>query len=84
LYENYLPYLDSNIADINNSVLNNNGGQATLAALFLQKFVDDKDIPWAHFDIRAWNPKTLPGRPEGAEAMGLRAVYQLIKTRFSK
>ncbi len=27
----------------------------------------------------AWNLATRPGRPEGGEAMGLRAVYALIE-----
>jgi leucyl aminopeptidase len=31
----------------------------------------------------AWNAKTRPGRPEGAEAQTLRAVYAYIAGRFA-
>ena len=47
------------------------------AALFLERFVSPA-TRWAHFDIMAWNVSSRPGRPEGGEAMGLRAVYAAI------
>jgi len=31
-------------------------------------------IPWAHFDVMARNPRSRPGRSEGAEATALRAL----------
>ena len=46
------------------------------AALFLRRFVTAKS--WLHFDIFAWTASAKPGRPEGGEAMGLRAVYAAI------
>ena len=49
-------------------------------ALFLEKFV--ADITWAHFDIMAYNIRSRPGRPEGGEAMGVRAVYHYLQARF--
>jgi leucyl aminopeptidase len=31
----------------------------------------------------AWNTESRPGRPEGGEALGLRALYGLIERRFA-
>lgn len=77
----YLPYrklLESPVADILNAANSPFGGAIT-AAVFLREFVPDT-IAWAHFDIMAWNVKAGPGRPEGGEAMALRAVlYYLLK-----
>lgn len=80
LFEPYLSMLDSNIADIMNASNSSYAGAIT-AALFLQCFVD-KSIPWAHFDIMAWNVTNKPGKPEGGEAMGLRAVADYLLKRF--
>ncbi|MEB3213912.1 MAG: leucyl aminopeptidase family protein [Leptolyngbyaceae bacterium] len=76
----HLPYrsmLDSAIADISN-ISNGSYGGAITAALFLNEFVMP-DIPWVHIDVMAWNLRSLPGRPEGGEAMGVRAVTELIR-----
>ena len=37
-----------------------------------------------HIDTFAWNPSSKPGRPEGGEALGMRAVYELIRNRYGK
>ena len=55
---------------------------AITAALFLQRFVT-KDVPWVHFDIMAWNLSTKPGKPEGGEAMGIKAVGRYLMQRYS-
>lgn len=81
LHQPYRELLDSRIADMVNSASTGFGGAIT-AALFLQAFVPD-DIPWAHFDLMAWNTRSKPGRPEGGEAMGLRAVFGLLEQRYS-
>jgi leucyl aminopeptidase len=81
LYMPYRRYLESPIADIVNAVLSNDGGGAITAALFLKEFVP-ATIPWVHFDIMAANPKTLPGKPEGAEADTLRTVFCYLRQRF--
>jgi leucyl aminopeptidase len=39
-------------------------------------------VAWAHFDLYAWNAWARPGRPEGAEAQSLRAVFRTIAERF--
>ena len=72
--------LDSKIADIVNSASSGYAG-ATTAALFLQEFVPDS-MPWLHFDLMAWNTRSRPGRPEGGEAMGVRAVFNYLQQHF--
>ena len=51
------------------------------AALFLQKFAPTTGA-WAHMDIFAWNPRARPGWPEGGEAQGLRAAFEMLSRRF--
>ena len=73
LFAPYREYLNSTIADINNNSSESYGG-AIAAALFLNEFVPD-NLPWLHFDLMAWNLRARPGRPQGGEAMGLRALF---------
>lgn len=80
LWTPYRRLIDSKIADINNAGDSPYAGAIT-AALFLAEFVD-KDVPWAHFDVMAWNPSGRAGRPEGGEAMAMRAAYAAIKARY--
>ncbi len=80
LHTPYRALLDSKVADISSASDGPFGGAIT-AALFLQEFVDD-DVPWAHFDIMAWNTANRPGRPTGGEAQGLRAAFGAIEARF--
>ena len=56
---------------------------AITAALFLQRFVTQSKR-WVHLDLYGWNNRHRPGRPEGAEAQTLRAVYRLIESRYGK
>ncbi|HTH17321.1 MAG TPA: leucyl aminopeptidase family protein [Magnetospirillum sp.] len=81
LYKPYRRMLDSKVADLNN-VSDGPYAGAITAALFLQEFVGP-NIPWAHLDIMAWNPASRPGRPDGGEALALRALYAVITQRFS-
>jgi leucyl aminopeptidase len=80
LWRPYRKLLDSKAADINNVSEGPHAGAIT-AALYLQEFVEP-DIPWAHLDVMAWNARARPGRPEGAEAQTLRALYAYIAGRF--
>jgi leucyl aminopeptidase len=80
LYKPYRRLIDSKIADLNNVSDGPQGGAIT-AALYLNEFVDPT-VPWAHLDVLAWNNRSRPGRPEGAEAQTLRAVYAHITDRF--
>jgi leucyl aminopeptidase len=81
LWRAYRRLLDSKIADLNNVSEGPQGGAIT-AALYLQEFVEPL-IPWAHLDVMAWNNRSRPGRPEGAEAQTLRALYAHIARRFA-
>ncbi len=80
LYAPYRELIKSPIADINNSAKNGYGGAIT-AALFLEHFVDT-DTDWVHIDTFAWNATSRPGRPEGGEALGLRAVFRYLQQRY--
>ena len=80
LWRPYRKMIDSKVADLNNVSESPHAGAVT-AALYLQEFVEP-DIPWAHLDVMAWNPQSRPGRPEGAEATALRALYAHIAQRF--
>jgi leucyl aminopeptidase len=81
LYQPYRKLIESPIADLNNSGKTSYGGCIT-AALFLEHFVD-VDIPWVHIDTFAWNQSDKPGRPQGGEALGLRAVFRYLQSRYS-
>lgn len=81
LHQPYRDLLKSEIADLSNCASTPFGGAIT-AALYLNEFVDH-NIPWVHFDVMAWNNRPLPGRPVGGEAMGMRAVFELLRTKFT-
>ena len=82
LYAGYRRLLDSKVADINNAPGVAFAGAIT-AALYLKEFVPD-DVPWAHFDMMAWNNASRPGRPEGGEAQAARAIFAPIEKRIGK
>ncbi|MEL6383351.1 MAG: leucyl aminopeptidase family protein [Cyanobacteria bacterium J06626_18] len=80
LHTPYRDMLNSKVADLSNISSGSYGGAIT-AALFLQEFIKP-DLPWIHIDVMAWNLRSLPGRPEGGEAMGMRTIFELIRQRF--
>lgn len=82
LFEAYRDQLGSPIADINSTGKVPVGG-AILAALFLQSFIG-RDRSWIHTDFMGWNTSSRPGRPEGGEAQGLRALYALVAARYGQ
>lgn len=81
LWAGYNDMLKSDIADTLNSAESGLAGSIT-AALFLQKFVPE-GTAWAHLDTFAWRPSPKPGRPKGGEALGLRAVFGMLKARYA-
>lgn len=81
LWSNYDSQLNSKIADINNAGAGGYAGSIT-AALFLRRFVK-KAGTWLHLDIFGWAPEARPGRPVGATDQGIRALYGLIRDRYS-
>jgi leucyl aminopeptidase len=76
LWAAYDRWLDSSVADFNNVSAKPYAG-AIVAALFLKRFVPP-NIPWAHLDLYAWNDQSSPGRPEGGEAYGMRALFAAV------
>jgi leucyl aminopeptidase len=54
---------------------------AIIGALFLKRFVT-QSRDWLHVDLFAWNPKERPGRPVGAEAHAVRALFALLAERY--
>ncbi|KPH63457.1 cytochrome C oxidase subunit II [Pseudoalteromonas porphyrae] len=80
LFEQYKSLLKSDVADMANCASVPFGGAIT-AALYLKEFVEPK-TPWVHFDVMAWNIRSLPGRPVGGEALGIRAVFNYLQNRF--
>ena len=81
LYQPYKKLIKSPVADLNNVSKGSYGGCIT-AALFLEHFVST-GIPWVHIDTFAWNQSNRPGRPQGGEALGLRAVFAYLQSRYA-
>lgn len=82
LYQPYLEFLKSEIADFKNSATDESpSAGAIVAALMLEQFVSP-EIQWAHFDMAAYNAKSKAGKPEGGEAMCLRGVFEFIENKF--
>jgi leucyl aminopeptidase len=72
LWKGYRSQLDTTAADLSNDPSSGFGGAIT-AALYLQEFVS-KTSCWLHIDMMAWNVNSRPGRPQGGEAMAIRAL----------
>ncbi|HZF96505.1 MAG TPA: leucyl aminopeptidase family protein, partial [Allosphingosinicella sp.] len=81
LWKNYSEMLSSDIADVGNVAEGGMAGAVT-AALFLEKFVPE-GTPWAHLDTFSWSAKPRPGRPKGGDALGLRAAWEMLKSRYA-
>ena len=78
LWDPYKSMLKSSIADIQNS-----GGSfagSITAAIFLKQFVEARR--WVHLDVWGWRQSKF-GRPEGAAACGLRAIWTMLRTRYA-
>ncbi len=80
IWRPYRKLLESKVSDLSNIADTASGGAIT-AAVFLADFVEPTTA-WAHLDINAANTTTRPGRPEGGEATGLRALYAVIRARY--
>jgi leucyl aminopeptidase len=82
LWSGYDDELASKIADMNN-VSSSGFSGAIIGALFLRRFVSDAR-QWVHIDLFAWNSKDRPGRPVGAEAHCVRALYAYLQQRYAR
>lgn len=80
IWKPYRKLIDSNLADFNNVAAGQLAG-AIIGALYLSEFVN-ATTPWAHLDIMASNPSARPGRPEGGEATGMRALHHMIRAKY--
>jgi len=80
LWDGYDELLKSDVADLVNADEGGMAGAVT-AALFLRRFVP-AGTPWLHLDTFAWRTAAKPARPKGGEALGLRAVWAMLKGRF--
>ncbi len=81
LWAGYADSIDSDIADLKNDPDAWAQAGSVTAALFLQRFAPK--TAWVHLDIFAWNPKGRPGFSSGAEAQTIRALYAVLKARYS-
>ncbi len=82
LWSGYDDWLKSAVADLNNVASKPLAG-AIVAGLYLQRFVRG-GTPWIHLDLYAWNDQTRPGRPEGGEAMAMRALFALVRNGLAR
>jgi len=80
LWASYRKRIESHVADLANMADGNYAGAIT-AALFLESFIE-RTRSWVHLDMFAWNDRAVPGRPVGGEATGMRALYELLDSRF--
>jgi leucyl aminopeptidase len=81
LWSGYEDEIASKVADLNNVSASPYAG-SVIAALYLRRFVAEA-TDWVHVDLFAWNPKDRPGRPVGAEAQAVRAVYGYLAERYA-
>lgn len=79
LWAGYDDDIASKVADVNNASASTFAG-AIIGALFLRRFVSTAD--WLHVDLYAWNPRERPGRPVGAEAHAVRALFAMLSQRY--
>jgi leucyl aminopeptidase len=76
----YRKMIEGKCADLDNFPTSPFAG-SIVAAVYLAEFVSAAKT-WAHLDIMASNPAAKPGRPEGGEATGMRALYAYVRERF--
>jgi leucyl aminopeptidase len=77
LYEEYLEYIKSDVADLKNS--GGKAGSLVTAGYFLKEFAGD--TPWVHLDIAgtAWTEKDKPYTVKGATGVGVRLLLNFLK-----
>jgi leucyl aminopeptidase len=81
LWSGYDDDIASKVADVNNASATAFAG-AIIGALFLRRFVT-QSTDWLHVDLFAWNPRERPGRPLGAEAHAVRALFAYLAERYA-
>ncbi|KAI8112286.1 hypothetical protein M9434_003609 [Picochlorum sp. BPE23] len=81
LHKPYRKMISSKTADIGSCSEGGYAGAIT-AALFLEEFVKEAPV-WAHVDTMGYNLSSKPGRPEGGEALALRAIFTYLNKKYS-
>ena len=81
IWRPYRKEIEGKCADLNNVAKGTFAG-SIIGALYLSEFVSPK-TRWVHLDVMAANTSARPGRPEGGEATGLRALYAYIRQRYT-
>jgi len=78
----YDKLIDSKVADVKNA--GGRHGGAVTAAQFLQRFLKDKDIPWAHLDVAgtAMGAPASDVSPSWASGWGVRLLDRLIADAY--
>jgi leucyl aminopeptidase len=82
LWPGYRTSVEAEIADLRNDSAPWAQAGSVTAALFLQRFAPQTGV-WAHLDVFAWNPRARAGWPEGGEAQGIRAAFDMIERRYA-
>ncbi|SPN73522.1 Cytosol aminopeptidase,multifunctional aminopeptidase A,Cytosol aminopeptidase family, catalytic domain [Chlamydia serpentis] len=84
LVKKYDKALHSDIADMKN--IGNNRAGAITAALFLQKFLEESSVAWAHLDIAgtAYREKEEDHYPKYASGFGVRCILYYLDKFLSK
>ena len=77
LHKTYRKLIDSEVADMKNTVAGGRGGSIG-AALFLHEFVED--VPWVHLDIAgpAFRADEDSYLPKGGSGYGVRTLLELV------
>ena len=83
LWRGYREAVESELADLRNDAADWAQAGSVTAALFLQRFAPESGS-WVHLDIFAWNNRARPGFPQGGEAQGLRALFEVLKRRYRR
>lgn len=81
LWQPYSEGLSSTIADMNHINSGPPMAGSIYAALYLKRFVENAGT-FVHLDLYAWNPKSRPGRPEGAECQSVRGLFRYLQMRY--
>jgi leucyl aminopeptidase len=76
----YESLIEPGIADLDNAPAGGMAGAVT-AALFLRRFVD-RSPRYLHVDLYGWTPADKPGRSKGGASQGVRAILEVLESRF--
>jgi len=81
LYAPYKYKLKSHFANLCNASLDGMAGSIT-AALFVEDFINNENIPWVHFDTYAWSSGSILNT-QGAALQGLDIMIEYLNKYFS-